>query len=68
MDNTGVEQQIRVRCETCRGSGREVAGEGHDFPCFDCNGFGFTKEVFCLKPAPKSLREQLEDNKEQGNG
>lgn len=65
MDNTGVEQPIRVRCEECRGKG---STDGHLNPCLHCGGYGFTKEVFCLKPAPKSLREQLEDNKEQDNG
>lgn len=58
---------IRVRCEQCRGTGTEVAGEGHDFTCIECQGAGFTEEVFRLAPKPLTLREQLEQ-KEQDNG
>lgn len=60
-------KEIKIRCETCRGRGMDVAGEGHEFPCLDCCGFGFTREVFRLAPKPLTLREQLEQ-KEQDNG
>lgn len=81
MDNMDG-KELKVRCEQCRGTGTEVAGEGHDFTCLECQGAGFTVEVWNLKPQPKTLREQLETldravtasiataryNKEQDNG